>query len=191
MGRIDDQMQRAMNGVKSIIELCGDDPNRDGLQETPKRVSKAFLEHTRGYKENPKDHLDKQFDVEHQELVMVKAIDFQSLCEHHFALFRGKAYIGYIPNEKITGLSKFARLVDGYAKRFQVQERLTTQIANAIDEVLEPKGVMVVVDAEHTCMCARGVMKPNATTTTSAVRGVFQDEAHARNEFLQLMRMES
>lgn len=177
-----------MAAVQKLIVLCGDDPTRDGLLETPFRVLKAHLEYTEGLREDPKEHLQKQFDVEHQELVLVRDIEFHSLCEHHFAPFYGVAHVGYIPNEHITGLSKVARMVEGYAKRFQVQERLTTEIANAMDDVLKPKGVMVVVEAKHMCMCGRGIRKATASTTTSSVRGVFQNEPEARAEFLALLK---
>lgn len=180
-------IDEAHNGFQSLIRLCGDDPDRDGLEETPFRVIKAFAEYTEGYRENPKEHLRKTFDVDHNELVLVKDIEFHSMCEHHFAPFMGVAHIGYIPNKKITGLSKFARLTDGYAKRFQVQERLTNQLADAIVEELDPLGVMVVVEAKHMCMCGRGVKKSGASTTTSAVRGAFKEEAEARAEFLSLL----
>lgn len=180
-------IDEAHNGLQSLIRLCGDDPDRDGLEETPFRVIKAFAEYTEGYRENPKEHLRKTFDVDHNELVLVKDIEFHSMCEHHFAPFMGVAHIGYIPNKKITGLSKFARLTDGYAKRFQVQERLTNQLADAIVEELDPLGVMVVVEAKHMCMCGRGVKKSGASTTTSAVRGAFKEEAEARAEFLSLL----
>jgi GTP cyclohydrolase I len=182
------QANRFMEGIKELIELCGDDPARDGLQETPYRVLKAFLEYTEGYRENPDTHLEKTFDVDHQELVLVKDIEFYSICEHHFAPFFGVAHVGYIPNKKITGLSKIARMVEGYAKRFQVQERLTTQIVNAIEEVLEPKGTMAVIEAKHMCMCGRGVKKSSASTTTSSVRGVFANKSDARAEFLSLLK---
>ncbi|MCQ6282849.1 GTP cyclohydrolase I FolE [Bacillus sp. EB600] len=182
------QAHRFMEGVKDLIELCGDDPDRDGLLETPYRVFKAFLEYTEGYREDPKTHLEKTFDVSHQELVLVKDIEFHSVCEHHFAPFFGVAHVGYIPNEKITGLSKIARMVEGYAKRFQVQERLTTQISEAIEEVLEPKGTMVVIEAKHMCMCGRGIKKTSASTTTSSVRGIFAEQSEARAEFLSLLQ---
>lgn len=174
-------------GIDKLIKICGDDPNRNGLEETPFRVVKAFLEYTEGYREEPKEHLEKTFDVQASELVLVRDIELFSMCEHHFAPFYGVAHVGYIPNEKVTGLSKIARMVEGYAKRFQVQERLTTQIADAMNEVLEPKGVMVVIEAKHMCMCGRGIRKSGASTTTSAVRGVFANEPDARGEFLSLI----
>lgn len=182
------RVDRLEGAIRELIELCGDDPQRDGLQETPKRVIKAFLEYTEGYGEDPKHHLLKTFDVEHRELVIVKDIEFHSMCEHHFAPFFGVAHVGYIPNEKITGLSKIARMVEGYAKRFQVQERLTSQIAQAMEEVLAPQGTMVVVEAQHMCMCGRGIKKSTASTTTSSVRGVFAKKADARAEFLLLLK---
>ncbi|GAB7386712.1 GTP cyclohydrolase I FolE [Bacillaceae bacterium] len=182
------QAMRVTDAIKELIRLCGDDPERDGLQETPYRVLNAFLEYTEGYQEDPKVHLEKTFAVDHQELVLVKDIEFYSLCEHHLAPFFGKAHVGYIPNEKITGLSKIARLVEGYARRFQVQERLTTQIAEAIEEVLQPQGTMVVIEAKHMCMCGRGIRKGSAVTTTSSVRGIFAEKADARAEFLSLLQ---
>ncbi|MFC3041096.1 GTP cyclohydrolase I FolE [Virgibacillus xinjiangensis] len=182
-----DQEEAVKAGLRNLIELCGDDPDREGLEETPDRVLKAFLEYTEGYREDPKSHLEKVFDVDHQELVMVQDIEIHSMCEHHFAPFFGVAHVGYIPNGKITGLSKIARMVDGYAKRFQVQERLTNQIADAMEEVLDPQGVMVVIEAKHMCMCGRGVRKSGASTTTKAVRGLFRDAADHRMEFLSLL----
>ncbi|MGM0843400.1 MAG: GTP cyclohydrolase I FolE [Bacillota bacterium] len=176
-----------MDGIKNLIEICGDDPDRDGLQDTPFRVLKAFLEYTEGYREDPKAHLEKVFDVDHKELVMVKDIEFYSMCEHHFAPFFGVAHVGYIPDKKITGLSKIGRMVDGYAKRFQVQERLTNEIVSAVEEVLEPQGAMVVIEAKHMCMCGRGIKKSTASTTTTAVRGIFADKSEARMEFLSLL----
>ncbi len=182
-----DKSQDYMEGVRNLIELCGDDPNREGLEETPFRVLKAFLEYTEGYKENPAVHLKKTFDVQHKELVLVKNIEFYSMCEHHFAPFFGVAHVGYMPDAKITGLSKIGRMVEGYAKRFQVQERLTNEIADAITDILEPQGTMVVVEAKHMCMCGRGIKKSNSSTTTTAVRGLFEERSDARMEFLSLI----
>lgn len=182
------QIEKAMGGIKELITLCGDDVERDGLLETPFRVTKAFLEYTEGYREDPKQHLRKAFDVEHDDLIIIKDIEFNSMCEHHFAPFFGVAHVAYIPKKgAITGLSKFARLVDGYAKRFQVQERLTQQIADAIEEVLEPQAVAVVVEAKHYCMCGRGVKKQQASTTTSTMRGLFKHGESARMEILNLI----
>lgn len=181
------QMNLAMESVRNIIELCGDDPDRDGLIDTPYRFIKAFLEYTEGYNEDPKTHLTKTFDVKQDDMVLVKDIEFYSMCEHHFAPFYGVVHVGYIPNEKVTGLSKIARVVEGYARRFQVQERLTTQIAQAINEVLEPRGVMVVIEAKHMCMCSRGIKKEQSSTITSAVHGLFHKNYNTRNEFLTLI----
>lgn len=182
-----DRIDGAYEGIRSLIGMCGDDVSRDGLEETPFRVIKAFAEYTEGYREDPSEHLKKTFNVDHNELVMVRDIEFHSMCEHHFAPFYGVAHIGYIPGSKITGLSKLARLTDGFAKRFQVQERLTNQIADSIVDVLAPQGVMVVIEAKHMCMCGRGVKKTGASTTTSAVRGAFKHEPEARAEFLSLL----
>lgn len=181
------QVNLAMESMKNIIDLCGDDPNRSGLLETPYRFIKAFLEYTEGYNEDPKNHLVKTFDVKQDDMVLVKDIEFYSMCEHHFAPFFGVAHVGYIPDKKVTGLSKIGRVVEGYARRFQVQERLTTQIAQAVNEVLEPKGVMVVLEAKHMCMCSRGVKKEQSSTITSAVHGLFHDNYNTRNEFLTLI----
>ncbi|WP_099354480.1 GTP cyclohydrolase I FolE [Fredinandcohnia onubensis] len=181
------QAQHVTDALKELIEICGDDPTRDGLIETPQRVLKAFLEYTEGYQEDPKDHLKKVFDVAHRELVIVKNIEFHSMCEHHFAPFFGVAHVGYIPDKKVTGLSKIGRMVEGYAKRFQVQETLTNQIADAIEEILEPQGTMVVIEAKHMCMCGRGIKKTNSETTTTAVRGLFEQRPDARLEFLTLL----
>lgn len=181
------QSQKITEALRDLIELCGDDPNRDGLQETPHRVLKAFLEYTEGYQEDPKDHLKKVFDVSHKELVLIKNIEFHSMCEHHFAPFFGVAHVGYIPDKKVTGLSKVGRMVEGYAKRFQVQETLTNQIADAVEEILQPQGTMVVIEAKHMCMCGRGIKKSSAETTTTAVRGAFAERSDARLEFLTLL----
>lgn len=175
-----------MGSLQKLIRLCGDDPEREGLEETPYRVIKAFMEYTQGYLENPEIHLKKTFSVDHDEIVLVKDIHFYSMCEHHFAPFYGVAHVGYIPNGKITGLSKLARLVEGYAKRFQVQERMTNQIADSIVKALRPRGVMVVIQAKHMCMCGRGIKKPGSSTITTAARGIFRN-AKARKEFLDLV----
>lgn len=176
-------------GLKQMIYVAGDAPSRNGLQETPFRVFKAFMEYTKGYGEDPKEILGKSFDVAYDELVLIKDIPFNSLCEHHFAPFFGKAHIAYIPhNDVITGLSKFARLTDAFANRFQVQERLTAQIADTIEEVLNPLGVAVVIEAEHYCMCGRGVKKQGASTVTSSVRGVFRTNDAARKEVFDLIK---
>jgi GTP cyclohydrolase IA len=183
------QMTNFMLGVQDLISLAGDDPMRNGLHETPFRVLKAFMEYTKGYGENPEEILGKSFDVEYDELVLIKDIPFNSLCEHHFAPFFGKAHIAYIPkNNVITGLSKFARLTDAFAYRFQVQERLTAQIADTVEKVLDPLGAAVIIEAEHYCMCGRGVRKAGAKTITSSVRGVFRTNDAARKEVFDLIK---
>lgn len=174
--------------LQGLMAVCGDDPQREGVLETPYRMTKAMLEYTAGYREEPKQHLEKMFDVPYQELVVVKDIEFYSMCEHHLAPFFGVAHVGYFPGQKITGLSKIARMVEGYARRFQVQERLTTQIVEALEEVLTPAGVMVVVEAKHLCMCSRGVKKSSAVTLTSATRGAFTTDSALRAEFLSLIK---
>jgi GTP cyclohydrolase IA len=176
------------SAIRELIKLCGDDPDRDGLQETPFRVLKAFLEYTEGYHEDPKHHLEKTFDIQHKGLILVKDIEFFSMCEHHFSPFFGVAHVGYIPNEKITGLSKIGRMVDGFAKRFQVQERLTSQISAAMEEVLEPAGTMVVVEAKHMCMCSRGTKKSTTSTTTTSIHGIFETHADLRSEFFSSIK---
>lgn len=181
-------LDNAEAALQGLFELLGEDAERDGLQDTPFRFVKALAEHTVGYREDPKLHLEKTFDVDHQDLVLVKDIPFNSLCEHHLAPFVGKVHIAYIPSDKITGLSKFGRVVEGYAKRLQVQERLTQEIADAIQEVLNPQAVAVIVEAEHTCMSGRGIKKHGATTVTSTMRGLFKENASARAELLQLIK---
>ena len=183
-----ENISKAEDGLVSLLQLCGEDTTRDGLEETPYRVIKAFEEYSEGYREDPKLHLEKTFDVQHQDLVLVKNIRFNSMCEHHLAPFVGVAHIAYIPNDKITGLSKFGRLVDGYAHRFQVQERLTQQIAQAIEDVLQPKGVAVILEAEHMCMSGRGIKKHGSSTVTSTMRGVFENDSALRNELMQLIK---
>lgn len=183
-----DQVETIEKALFELIDLCGDNPKRNGVLETPYRFVKAFLEYTEGYRENPKEHLETVFDIPNKELVIVKDIEFYSMCEHHMAPFYGVVHIGYIPNKKLTGLSKLARVVEGYARRFQVQERLTTEIINAIEEKLEPLGSMVVIEAKHMCMCSRGIKKSNSMTVSSAVRGVFEKQASSRTEFLSLIK---
>lgn len=182
------KLEDAELALRELFGVMGEDAERDGLQDTPFRFVKALAEHTVGYREDPKLHLEKTFDVDHQDLVLVKDIPFNSLCEHHLAPFVGKVHIAYIPSDKITGLSKFGRVVEGYAKRLQVQERLTQEIADAIQEVLNPQAVAVIVEAEHTCMSGRGVKKHGATTVTSTMRGLFKENASARAELLQLIK---
>ena len=181
-------LEDAEVALQDLFRVLGEDTKRDGLQETPFRFIKALAEHTVGYREDPAKHLEKTFDVDHQDLVLVKDIPFNSLCEHHLAPFVGKVHIAYIPTDKITGLSKFGRVVEGYAKRLQVQERLTQQIADAIETVLKPQAVAVIVEAEHTCMSGRGIKKHGASTVTSTMRGLFKENASARAELLQLVK---
>jgi GTP cyclohydrolase I len=181
---------RIERAVREILLALGEDPERDGLADTPARVARAYAEQFAGLRQRPEDVLTKVFDADHDEIVLVRDIELYSTCEHHLVPFFGVAHIGYIPNEKgqITGLSKLARLVDMYARRPQVQERMTSQIANALEAVLEPRGVIVIIEAEHLCMSMRGVRKPGARTVTSAVRGVFRDSARTRAEAMSLVQ---
>ena len=173
---------------KSVIELLGEDPEREGLQKTPMRVAKAMQILTRGYSQDPHKVLtDALFEEKYNQMVIVKDIDFFSLCEHHILPFYGKVHVAYIPNGYITGLSKIARVVDIFSHRLQVQERMTQQIKDCIDETLHPLGVMVVVEAKHMCMQMRGVEKRNSITTTSDFRGAFK-QAKTREEFMKLLR---
>jgi GTP cyclohydrolase I len=180
---------RIEKAVREIIEAIGEDPDRDGLQRTPERVANMYAEIFSGVKDDPDRHLAVTFEAGHDEMVMVKDIPLYSICEHHLIPFIGKAHLAYIPNAdgRITGLSKLARLVDSLSKRPQVQERLTTQIADEIDASLQPRGVLVVIEAEHLCMSMRGVRKPGSVTVTSAVRGQFRDSAATRNEAMQFI----
>ena len=174
--------------VKEILRLIGEDPAREGLVKTPERVAKALQFMTQGYEQNGAEIIQKAiFDEEYKQMVIVKDIELYSMCEHHMCPFIGKAHVAYIPNGKITGLSKIARVVETYARRLQVQERLTVQIRNCIEESLHPLGVAVVIEAQHTCMSMRGVQKSNAITTTSAFSGIFLSSARTRNEFLNLI----
>ncbi|MBT9168017.1 MAG: GTP cyclohydrolase 1 [Syntrophomonadaceae bacterium] len=179
-----------IESVKKLLEsIPGEDARREGLLETPGRVAGIYDEIFGGYKMDPKTILGKVFgDEKYGELIIARNIDFYSHCEHHMVLFFGRVHIGYIPNGKIVGLSKLPRLVDCYARRLQIQERMTTQIANAIDEVLRPLGVMVVIEAEHMCIRVRGIKNYCTDTVTSAVRGVFRNVPEARHEFLTLIR---
>jgi GTP cyclohydrolase IA len=181
---------RAEAAIRELLLAAGEDPDREGLRDTPARVARAYHELFAGLYTNPDEVLDKTFDEAHEELVLVRDIPVYSQCEHHLLPFHGVAHVGYIPNEKgrVTGLSKLARLVDLYAKRPQVQERLTSQVADALVRRLEPRGVIVVIDAEHLCMGMRGVRKAGSTTTTSAVRGIFRTSASSRSEALSLIR---
>jgi len=174
--------------IREILRLIGEDPDREGLAETPKRVRQMYEEVFAGYEVDPREVIGVTFDEQHEELVIVKDIVYYSQCEHHMAPFFGKVHIGYIPSGRIAGLSKFARLVEAVTRRLQVQERITSEIADILDEVLKPHGTMVVVEGEHLCMCARGVKKPGSKTITSAVRGQFRRDAALRTEFLSLLK---
>jgi GTP cyclohydrolase IA len=178
------------DGVRLILEGIGEDPGRQGLKETPRRVAEMYREVFGGLHQDPDAVVDAVFDVGHDEMIMVRDIDVESLCEHHLLPFAGKAHVAYVPNEdgRITGLSKLARLVDVLAKRPQVQERLTTQIADVLERTLKPRGVFVVIEAEHLCMSMRGVKKPGSVTVTSSVRGVFRSDPRTRSEALGLIR---
>lgn len=181
-----DRIERA---VREILLSIGEDPDRDGLVRTPRRIAKMYEEIFSGLAEDPSHHLNVTFEAEHDEMVMVRDIPLHSMCEHHLVPFAGRAHVAYIPGDdgRITGLSKIARLVDGFAKRPQVQERLTTQIADALVEVLKPSGVLVLIEAEHFCMSMRGVKKPGSLTITSAVRGLFKTNAATRSEAMSLI----
>lgn len=175
--------------VRTILTEIGEDPSRDGLLKTPQRVEKAMAYLTKGYQEDPHQVLnDAIFDVEHDEMIIVRDIDLYSLCEHHMLPFFGVAHVAYLPSKKIVGLSKIARLVEVYARRLQVQERLTTQIAETIEKLLEPRGVAVVVEAQHLCMQMRGIQKQNSVAMTSAMRGEFLKNTDTRREFLSHVR---
>jgi len=179
--------------VREILLAIGEDPDRDGLAETPARVARAYAEQFSGLAQRPEDVLATVFDADYDELILVRDIEVYSTCEHHLVPFFGLAHVGYIPNEKgqITGLSKLARLVDVYARRPQVQERMTSQIADALMTVLEPRGALVVIEAEHLCMSMRGVRKPGAKTVTSAVRGSMRDSDRTRAEAMSLLMRRS
>lgn len=182
---------QAMHHVRGLLKYIGEDIDREGLKETPARVLAAMQEHYSGYAEDPKEHLLKTFEeVEgYDEVVLVSDIDVHSHCEHHLVPFVGKAHVAYIPKGRVVGLSKLARVVEGYTKRLQVQEKLTMQIANAIEEVLEPEGVAVIIQCQHFCMCHRGVHKPNSWTTTSKLTGAFMKNPSSRLELFQLIDM--
>ena len=182
-------MPRIAAAVREILIAIGEAPDREGIVDTPARVAKMYAETCAGLHERPEDHLLVTFEADHDEMVLVRDIPIYSMCEHHLVPFFGKAHIAYIPNEEgqITGLSKMARLADGFAKRPQVQERLTSQIANAVEQALKPRGVLVVVEAEHLCMGMRGVRKPGSSTVTSAVRGLFRTDSSARSEAMRFV----
>jgi GTP cyclohydrolase I len=179
---------RIANHVRDILSDLGEDPDRDGLKRTPERFEKALRFLTGGYQQDPHTLLNGAiFDVAYDEMVVVKDIEMYSLCEHHLLPFFGRCHVAYLPDKKVVGLSKVARLVDMFARRLQIQERLTSQIANAIQEQLHPQGVGVIIEARHLCMVMRGVEKQNSTTTTSAMLGAFRDNQQTRDEFLALV----
>ena len=181
---------RVETAVRELLVAIGEDPDRDGLKTTPTRVARAYAEQFAGLYVDPSDVLETTFDANHEEMVLVKDIEMYSTCEHHLTPFHGVAHVGYIPNEdgRITGLSKLARLVDLFAKRPQVQERLTSQIADALVRRLDPRGAIVVIEAEHLCMSMRGVRKPGSTTVTSAVRGLFRANVATREEAMRFIQ---
>jgi GTP cyclohydrolase I len=183
------ERQEAEEHVRALLRLIGDDPNREGLTETPARVARSFEEYFSGYGQNPAEHLERTFEEVqgYDELVLVSDIDVYSHCEHHMVPFVGKAHVGYIPKGRVVGLSKLARVVDLYARRLQVQEKLTVQIAEAIEASLAPQGVAVVLQCQHFCMCYRGVKKSGSWTTTSRLRGIFLNDSAARLELLTLL----
>jgi GTP cyclohydrolase I len=181
-------LPRIERAVRELIEAIGEDPEREGLLGTPDRVARMYAELFEGLRCNPREHLSVGFEVGHDEMVILKDIPFYSICEHHFMPFHGKAAVGYIPDGRVVGLSKLARLVEGYARRPQIQEQLTGQIADALMEELQPDGVAVVIEAEHLCMTQRGVKKPGSRMVTSATRGAFRKNDVTRAEFLSLVR---
>jgi GTP cyclohydrolase I len=175
--------------VEALLKELGEDPGRDGLQRTPGRVARSYRFLTSGYHQDPREILnDALFEVSYDEMVVVKDIDFYSLCEHHVIPFFGRAHVAYIPNGKVVGLSKIPRLVEMFARRLQVQERMTTEIAETLEEVLQPKGVGVVVEASHLCMMMRGVERQNAYAISSSLKGAFNADSKTRSEFMELIR---
>ena len=181
--------EQALEAVKTLIKWAGDNPEREGLQETPKRVVKAYKDFFSGYQQDPREILSKKFkEVEgYDEIIVLKNIRLESHCEHHMVPFVGTAHVGYLPRKKVVGLSKLARLVEIFAKRLQIQEKLTAQIANAIDEVLQPKGVGVIIEASHLCVATRGIHKPESRMVTSRMLGAFRENTATRKEFLDLV----
>ena len=182
--------EEAMEAVRTLIAWAGDDPRREGVVDTPRRVVDAYAEWFEGYKLDPAKELSRTFeDVQgYDDIVMLREIEVESHCEHHMAPFLGKAYVAYMPTNRVVGISKLARVVNGFARRLQIQEKLTAEIAQAIEDVLQPHGVGVVIEAEHSCMTLRGVNTPGSRLTTSSLRGVVRDDPRTRAEFLRLVR---
>ncbi len=181
--------EKAEKAIYQLLEAIGEDPKREGLLETPKRVAKMYAEMFAGLEENPKDQFTAVFSENHQEVVLVKDIPFYSMCEHHLVPFYGVAHVAYLPSQgKVTGLSKLARAVEVASKRPQLQERLTEQVAKALEEALNPKGVFVMVEAEHMCMTMRGIKKPGSKTVTTVARGLFKEDRDQRQELLTLIK---
>jgi GTP cyclohydrolase IA len=180
--------EKIMAAVRQILEAVGEDPEREGLVDTPRRLADMYEEVFAGLTIDPAQYLSVGFEEHHKEMIVLRDIPFQSMCEHHLLPFVGKAHVGYIPNGRIVGLSKLARVVDGFARRPQLQERLTSQIADAIIETVNPRGVGVVIEAQHFCMIMRGVKKPGSTMVTSAMRGLFKTNPPTRAEFLEFIR---
>ncbi len=187
--RSDAERERAKEAVRELIRWIGDDPEREGLKDTPRRVVDAFLEYFQGYEQNPEEYLTRTFEQVggYDEIVLLREIPFHSHCEHHMAPILGKAHVAYLPRDKVVGISKLARVVHAYAKRLQVQERLTAEIADCIHKVLDPYGVAVVVEATHACMTCRGVETPGVIMTTSRMMGVFREDEKARQEVIKLI----
>ena len=179
---------KIITAVSMMLEAIGEDPQREGLRDTPRRVADMYQEIFTGLDEDPAEHLKVGFEEQHKELIVLRDIPFTGMCEHHLLPFTGKAHVGYIPAGRIVGLSKLARVVEGYARRPQLQERLTSQIADAINDALNPRGVGVVIEAQHFCMIMRGVKKPGSTMVTSAMRGIFKTNPPTRAEFLGFIR---
>ena len=187
--RSQEERARAKEAVRELLRWIGDDPDREGLVDTPRRVVDAFLEYFKGYEQNPEEYLTRTFEQVggYDEIVLLREIPFHSHCEHHMAPIIGKAHVAYLPRDKVVGISKLARVVHAYAKRLQVQERLTAEIADCIDKVLDPHGVAVVVEATHACMTCRGVETPGVIMTTSRMMGVFREDDKARQEVIKLI----
>ena len=187
--RTEEERVRALEAVRELIRWIGDDPEREGLKDTPRRVVEAFLEYHKGYEQCAEEYLQRTFEQVggYDEIVLLKDIPFHSHCEHHMAPIIGKAHVAYLPTDKVVGISKLARVVHTFSRRLQVQERLTAEIADVIQKVLEPQGVAVVIEATHACMTARGVMTPGVSMTTSRMMGVFRDDQKAREEIIKLI----